>query len=136
MLKSLRQRQHSQRRRRRRQASAKAEEEEEASEGLWERVAHAGRQRQNRPYPASTFKDAVPLGEAIMRFASGDKVRRLTLLQQMDKSPNSSATKMLITNSGKYGIAEDPYAAEFLEAYCPWATGGRSSDSTAFATTG
>lgn len=75
----------------------------------------AGRQRQNRPYPASTFKDALPLGDAIMRLASGDKVRRLTLLQQMDKSPNSSTTKMLITNSGKYGITKGSYAAEFLE---------------------
>lgn len=74
-----------------------------------------GRQRQNRPYPASTFRDAVPLGDAIMRLASGDKVRRLTLLQQMDKSPNSSTTKMLITNSGKYGITKGSYAAEFLE---------------------
>ena len=50
-----------------------------------------------------------------MRLASGDKVRRLTLLQQLDKSPNSSVTKMLITNSGKYGITKGSYAAEFLE---------------------
>src|SRR5207249_1491731 len=75
----------------------------------------SGRQRQSRPYPASTFKDALPLGEAIMRLASGEKVRRLTLLQQMDKSPNSSTTKMLITNSGKYGITKGSYVAEFLE---------------------
>jgi len=50
-----------------------------------------------------------------MRLASGEKVRRLTLLQQMDKSPNSSTTKMLITNSGKYGITKGSYVAEFLE---------------------
>src|SRR5215831_5365596 len=73
------------------------------------------RHRQNRPYPASSFKDALPLGEAIMRVASGEKARRLTLLQQMDKSPNSSATKMLITNSGKYGITKGSYVAEFIE---------------------
>lgn len=79
------------------------------------KLAEVGRQRQNRPYPASTFQDALPLGQAIMRLASGDKVRRLTLLQQMDKSPNSSSTKMMITNSGKYGITKGSYAAEFLE---------------------
>lgn len=50
-----------------------------------------------------------------MKHAAGQKVRRLTLLQQMDRSPNSSATKMMITNSGKYGITTGSYSAEFLE---------------------
>lgn len=75
----------------------------------------SARTRTARPYPASSFNDALPLGEAIMRYAAGDKVRRLTLLQQMDKSPTSSATKMMITNSGKYGITKGSYAAEHLE---------------------
>jgi len=73
------------------------------------------RTRKPRPYPASSFTDALPLGEAIMKHASGEKVRRLTLLQQMDKSPNSGPTKMMITNSGKYGITKGSYAAEYLE---------------------
>jgi hypothetical protein len=50
-----------------------------------------------------------------MTFGAGDKVRRLTLLQKMDKSPNSSSTKMMITNSGKYGITKGSYIAEYLE---------------------
>lgn len=75
----------------------------------------AGRARTARPYPASSFLDALTLGEAIMRFASGEKVRRLTLLQQMNKSPTSGATKMMITNSGKYGITTGSYAAEHLD---------------------
>jgi hypothetical protein len=32
----------------------------------------------------------------------------------MDKSPSSSSTKMLITNSGKYGLTTGSYAAEYL----------------------
>ena len=79
------------------------------------KAAESGRTRQARPYPASSFKDALPLGEAILKFAAGEKVRRLTLLQQMDKSPTSSGTKMMITNSGKYGITKGSYAAEHLE---------------------
>lgn len=75
----------------------------------------ATKTRKARPYPASSFKDALPLGEAIMQKAAGEKVRRLTLLQQMNKSPNSGATKMMITNSGKYGITTGSYSAEFLE---------------------
>jgi len=73
------------------------------------------RTRKARPYPASSFRDSLPLGEAIMKYASGEKVRRLTLLQQMDKSPNSGPTKMMITNSGKYGITKGSYAAEHFE---------------------
>lgn len=75
----------------------------------------ASRSRKARPYPASSFTDALPLGDAIMKHAAGDKVRRLTLLQQMDKSPTSGPTKMMITNSGKYGITTGSYAAEHLE---------------------
>lgn len=71
--------------------------------------------RKARPYPASSFTDALPLGEAIMQKASGEKVRRLTLLQQIDKSPTSGPTKMMITNSGKYGVTTGSYIAEFLE---------------------
>lgn len=78
-------------------------------------VAEPIRTRQARPYPASSFTDALVLGDAIMQHAAGDKVRRLTLLQQMDKSPNSGPTKMMITNSGKYGITKGSYAAEYLE---------------------
>lgn len=77
--------------------------------------AKAAPSRKARPYPASSFTDALPLGEAIMSRAAGEKVRRLTLLQQMDKSPNSGPTKMMITNSGKYGITTGSYAAEYLE---------------------
>lgn len=50
-----------------------------------------------------------------MKHAAGDKVRRLTLLQKMNKAPGSGATKMMITNSGKYGITKGSYAAEYLE---------------------
>jgi len=71
--------------------------------------------RKARPYPAASFTDALPLGEAILKHAAGEKVRRLTLLGKMDKSPNSGPTKMMITNSGKYGITKGSYAAEFLE---------------------
>lgn len=94
---------------------AKKTRAKKATKKVATKEADAGRTRQSRPYPASSFKDALPLGEAILKYAAGEKVRRLTLLQQMDKSPNSSGTKMMITNSGKYGITKGSYAAEHLE---------------------
>ena len=72
------------------------------------------RTRAARPYPASSFYEAMPLGAAIHQYASGQRVRRLTLLQQMQKSPTSSAAMMLITNSGKYKITTGSYSAEWL----------------------
>ena len=50
-----------------------------------------------------------------MVHAAGERVRRLTLLEKTAKSASSSATKMMITNSGKYGITIGSYAADFLE---------------------
>lgn len=77
--------------------------------------SESARTRRTRPYPASSFEDALSLGEAIMQYAAGEKVRRLTLMQHMNKSPGSGATKMMITNSNKYGITSGGYSAEHLE---------------------
>lgn len=74
-----------------------------------------GRARTARPYPASSFEDALSLGQAIMTLAAGDRVRRLTLIERLGKSDTSSTTRMMITNSGKYGITTGSYASEFLE---------------------
>lgn len=73
------------------------------------------RKRTVRPYPAGPFEEAFQLAEQIQKFASGRKVRRLTLFKEMNKSPTSSGSVMLITNSGKYGITVGSYAAEWLE---------------------
>lgn len=78
-------------------------------------VAEPSRTRTARPYPASSFADALDLAQAIMAHAAGERVRRLTLLEKMGKSATSSATKMMITNSGKYGITTGSYAADYLE---------------------
>jgi hypothetical protein len=71
--------------------------------------------RSKRPYPASSFKEAMVLGEAIQKYAAGEKVRRLTLLEKMQRAPESSSTKMLITNSNKYKITQGSYAAEYID---------------------
>ena len=73
------------------------------------------RKRTPRPYPAVSFREGGTIAEAIFKHASGDKVRRLTLLEKMDRNPTSSSTNMLITNSGKYGITIGGYSADFLE---------------------
>ena len=79
------------------------------------KVSKAKRTRVIRPYPADSFKSTLELGVAIVTFASGKRVRRLTLLEQMKLRPTGHATQVLITNSSKYGITKGSFSAEWLE---------------------
>lgn len=74
----------------------------------------AARSRTQRSFPAATFEDALELARQIQKMGS-NKVRRLTLFDEMKKSPDSGASRQLITNSNRYGITKGSYAAEFLE---------------------
>jgi len=79
------------------------------------RARKTKRVRIARPYPASSFEEALKLAESIQRISPGGKARRLTLCEHMKISPTSSSTTMLITNSGKYGITKGSYVAEWIE---------------------
>jgi hypothetical protein len=61
------------------------------------------------------LEEVLQLADQIQSVAAGERVRRLTLLKAMNRSPTSSGIVTLITNSGKYGITTGSYAAEFLE---------------------
>lgn len=73
------------------------------------------RKRTQRSFPAATFEDSLALAEAIQRFSGGAPMRRLTLFDQLGKSPESGPSRQLITNSSKYGLTSGSYAAEHLE---------------------
>lgn len=79
------------------------------------RTAEKPAKRMTRSFPASTFDEALSLAMAIQQFAAGQKVRRLTLFDNMGKSPDSGQSRQLITNSGKYGLTTGGYQAEHLE---------------------
>lgn len=77
-----------------------------------------GRQRRGRRtalFPAAPFEEALTLANAIQKHAAGQKVRRLTLFDQMGKSPDSGTSRQLIVNSNKYGLTKGSYTAEHLE---------------------
>jgi hypothetical protein len=59
--------------------------------------------------------EALPLADAIQRFAAGQRIRRLTLLENLGRSADSSASRQLITNSNQYGLTRGSYNAEWLE---------------------
>jgi len=62
-----------------------------------------------------TFEEALALAEAIQSYAAGQKVRRLTLFEKLDQSPDSSDSRRLVTASSQYGLTKGSYNAEYLE---------------------
>ncbi|MGI8735651.1 MAG: hypothetical protein ACR2LM_20400 [Pyrinomonadaceae bacterium] len=73
------------------------------------------KKRTERKFPANTFQEAITLADAIQKYAAGQKVRRLTLFEKLDQSPDSNETRRLITSSGQYGLTKGSYTAEYLE---------------------
>jgi hypothetical protein len=96
---------------------------DEGIEQLWCKIklsmpkakSPAKRARKERKFPALTFKEALVIGEAIQKYAGGQKVRRLTLFEKLDLSPDTAESRRLITASGQYGITKGGYQAEYLE---------------------
>ncbi|HEY1859401.1 MAG TPA: hypothetical protein VGG61_03560 [Gemmataceae bacterium] len=77
--------------------------------------SQAVRRRGTKPYPVVVFEEALKIPQGIMQHASGNPVRRLTLLQLMDLNPSSQATRDLITNAGKYNLTIGNHGAEELK---------------------
>lgn len=73
------------------------------------------RTRITRSFPASTFDEALEIPTAIQRYAAGQKVRRITLFDYLKKSPDSGASRQLITNASRYGLIKGSYSSEYLE---------------------
>ena len=76
--------------------------------------AAAKKTRRTSLFPASTFEDSLELPTAILKAGAGQPVRRITLLDEMKKSPSSGPTRQMITNSSKYGLTTGSYNAETL----------------------
>jgi hypothetical protein len=74
-----------------------------------------GRQRRQRPFPASSFEEALEFARQLYQVGSGQPVRRLTLFDHLQKAPDSGPSRMLITNAGRYGLTKGSYGAEQLE---------------------
>jgi hypothetical protein len=73
------------------------------------------RRRTQRPFPASAFEDALEFARQLFQVASGQPVRRLTLFDHLGKAPESGPSRMLITNSNRYGLTRGSSASEHLE---------------------
>jgi len=84
--------------------------------------------RQRRPFPQTSFEEALLLGRAIQEHGAGQPIRRLTLFEALKRSPDSGPTRKLITASNQYGITKGAYNAETLSLT---QLGATASDPTA-----
>ncbi len=75
----------------------------------------ARRRRKVRPFPASSFKQASELADAMLEIGGGAReVRRVTLFDHLNRSPESGPSRQAVTNSARYGLTEGSYKAETL----------------------
>jgi hypothetical protein len=74
-----------------------------------------GLPRKQRPFPAALFEEALDFARKIFEIGSGQPVKRLTLFDQLGKSPESSGSRMLIINSGRYGLTKGGKDSEIIE---------------------
>jgi hypothetical protein len=73
------------------------------------------KKRSQRSFPASTFEEPLDFAKEVFRIGSGQPVKRLTLFDQLGKSPESGGSRQLIINSGKYGLTKGGVAADNIE---------------------
>lgn len=73
------------------------------------------RSRGTRPFPASSFEDALLLPESIQKLGGGQPIRRLTLFNELGRAPDSSTSRDLIYASSKYGLTKGTHTSEWLE---------------------
>lgn len=71
--------------------------------------------RKKRPFPIVAFQECFEFAKKIAEIGAGQKVRRLTLFESIGKSPDSGPSRMLVINSGKYGLISGGYQGEYLE---------------------
>lgn len=71
--------------------------------------------RSQRPFPASPFADSLGFARDIHAIGSGQPVKRLTLFDELGKSPESGASRQLITNAGRYELIKGGTQAESIE---------------------
>lgn len=73
------------------------------------------KKRSKKTFAAMGAPDCIAIAEGIWKFGSGQKIRRITLFDQLKKSPDSGPSRAMITASSKYGFTSGGYQAEYLE---------------------
>jgi len=71
--------------------------------------------RKRRNFPTTAFQECFEFAKVISDLGAGQKVRRLTIFDKIEKSPDSGPSRMLIVACSKYGLTNGGYQAEYIE---------------------
>lgn len=71
--------------------------------------------QKRRNFPNSSFADALIIAQVIQTAGAGNRMRRLTIFENLNKSPDSGPSRMMVTNSSRYGVTIGGYQADYLE---------------------
>lgn len=87
--------------------TVEADEIEDAGdEGQAASGSKSRRTRRARQFPALSFAEACALPEAIQEHGAGQPIRRTTLFDKLERSPEGGTTRKLITSSVQYGLTK------------------------------
>jgi hypothetical protein len=75
----------------------------------------ARRRRIVRNFPAAPFEEPLAFAQQMFVFGGGSPVRRLSLFHHIGRSPESGASRQVITNAGRYGLIKGGYQSDILE---------------------
>lgn len=87
----------------------------ERSENKSSKPPKRHRKRRQRPFPAAPFEESLEFARRVFAISSGQPVKRLTLFDELQKSPESSASRQLIVNAGRYSLTKGGVQAETIE---------------------
>jgi hypothetical protein len=78
------------------------------------RLGRPPRQPGAAEFPPLPIESAMDLAKGIQEHGAGESMRRLTLFEKLDKAPDSSASRMMITNSNRYKLTQGGYQADII----------------------
>ena len=67
-----------------------------------------------KPFPVLTIESLMPLAQTILNEGVSGQLLRLTLFDRLNRSPDSSSSRQMITQSGRYGLTTGSYQAETI----------------------
>ena len=72
------------------------------------------RRAASKSFPVLKFEEVLLLPKGIVQHAAGDQIRRITLFDKLERSPDSGTSRQLVTGSGRYGLTAGSYSADYL----------------------
>lgn len=82
-------------------------------------TASAQRKRRGRgaakAFPLSPLEDVLKLPKTIREHGLDGTLRRITVFDRLNRSPESGLSRQLVTDSARYGLTSGGYAAEYLK---------------------